>query len=125
MVGPGDERWTDDPAKARRFPSFVAALECWREQSAGGAALPHRWPAQQAPDGLQRHAGADRMKLALTLLLIASPAEDTFAERWPSPVAVDPAAASMPEPPLRKAYAKERCRRIWFTQNRHRYWNCR
>jgi hypothetical protein len=32
--GMGDERWTDDPAKARRFPSFVAALECWREQSA-------------------------------------------------------------------------------------------
>jgi hypothetical protein len=66
------------------------------------------------------------MKLALALLLIASPAAgDTFAERWPSPVAVDPAAASMPEPPLRKAYAKERCRRIWFTQNRHRYWSCR
>ena len=43
------------------------------------------------------------MKLALALLLIASPAAgDTFAERWPSPVAVDPAAASMPEPPLRK-----------------------
>ena len=65
------------------------------------------------------------MKLALALLLIASPAAgDTFADRWPSPVAVDPAAASMPEPLLRKAYAKERCRRIWFTQKRHRYWNC-
>lgn len=31
--GRGDERWTDDPAKAKRFPSFQAAMDCWNAQS--------------------------------------------------------------------------------------------
>ena len=35
------------------------------------------------------------MKLTLALLLITSPAAgETFAERWPSPVTVDPAPVS-------------------------------
>jgi hypothetical protein len=25
--------WTDDIAKARRFPSFRAAMECWKQES--------------------------------------------------------------------------------------------
>jgi len=31
--GFGDDRWTDDLAKAQRFPSFEAAMECWKAQS--------------------------------------------------------------------------------------------
>ena len=31
--GFGDDRWTDDVAKAKRFPSLAAALECWKAQS--------------------------------------------------------------------------------------------
>jgi len=31
--GLGDDGWTDDPAKAKRFPSFTAAMECWKAQS--------------------------------------------------------------------------------------------
>jgi hypothetical protein len=31
--GFGDDRWTEDVAKAKRFPSFAAAMECWQEQS--------------------------------------------------------------------------------------------
>lgn len=31
--GMGDERWTSDLAKAKRFPSFMAAMQCWKAQS--------------------------------------------------------------------------------------------
>lgn len=31
--GLGDDRWTPDLAKAKRFETFVAASECWRAQS--------------------------------------------------------------------------------------------
>jgi hypothetical protein len=31
--GLGDDRWTDDPAKAKRFKSFAAAALCWKAQS--------------------------------------------------------------------------------------------
>jgi len=31
--GLGDDRWTGDLAKAKRFPSFAAAIECWKAQS--------------------------------------------------------------------------------------------
>jgi hypothetical protein len=31
--GFGDERWTDDLAKAKRFASFREAMECWKAQS--------------------------------------------------------------------------------------------
>ena len=31
--GLGDDRWTADLAKAKRFPSFTAAMECWKAQS--------------------------------------------------------------------------------------------
>lgn len=31
--GMGDERWTPDLAKAQRFPTRDAAMECWRAQS--------------------------------------------------------------------------------------------
>jgi hypothetical protein len=31
--GFGDERWTDDLAKAKKFGSFAEALECWKAES--------------------------------------------------------------------------------------------
>jgi hypothetical protein len=31
--GMGKDQWTDDPAKAKRFPDFAAAMECWKAQS--------------------------------------------------------------------------------------------
>jgi hypothetical protein len=31
--GLGDEGWTDDPAKAKKFKSFTEAMECWQAQS--------------------------------------------------------------------------------------------
>lgn len=31
--GRGDDRWTPDLAKAKRFPNFRAAMECWKAQS--------------------------------------------------------------------------------------------
>lgn len=31
--GRGDDRWTPDVAKAKRFPSFEAATACWKAQS--------------------------------------------------------------------------------------------
>lgn len=31
--GRGDNRWTGDLAKAKRFPSFAAASVCWKAQS--------------------------------------------------------------------------------------------
>lgn len=31
--GRGDDRWTSDLAKAKRFPSFEAASACWQAQS--------------------------------------------------------------------------------------------
>jgi hypothetical protein len=31
--GMGDDRWTPDLAKAKRFPDFAAAMECWKAQS--------------------------------------------------------------------------------------------
>jgi len=31
--GMGAERWTSDPAKAKRFLTFEAALACWKAQS--------------------------------------------------------------------------------------------
>jgi hypothetical protein len=50
------------------------------------------------------------MKLTLALLLITSPAAGvTFAERWPSPVTVDPAPVSAPEPPGDEPGYAERC----------------
>ena len=33
LKGRGDDRWTDDIAKAKRFPTFAAAMECWKAQS--------------------------------------------------------------------------------------------
>ena len=31
--GMGDEGWTANLTKAKRFPSFTAAMECWKAQS--------------------------------------------------------------------------------------------
>jgi hypothetical protein len=31
--GRGDDRWTDDVAKAKRFATHAAAFECWRARS--------------------------------------------------------------------------------------------
>jgi hypothetical protein len=31
--GKGAERWTDDVAKAKKFGSFLEAMECWKAQS--------------------------------------------------------------------------------------------
>ena len=53
---------------------------------------------------------------------------DTFAERWPMPVAVDPVVAQA-EPVIparvRRARNEHRCHRIYFTENNHRYWRCK
>jgi hypothetical protein len=38
--GLGDDGWTDDVDKAKRFASFTAAMECWKAQS---AVHPIRW----------------------------------------------------------------------------------
>jgi hypothetical protein len=31
--GRGDDRWTDDLAKAKKFATFMDAMECWKAQS--------------------------------------------------------------------------------------------
>jgi len=31
--GMGDERWTDDVTKAKTFPTFADAMECWKAES--------------------------------------------------------------------------------------------
>lgn len=71
------------------------------------------------------------MKLpALALLALAAPAgADTFAERWPSPVAADPAPIIDPvqRQPVRHAHAEQRgfvCHRQIFYREHHRYWRC-
>lgn len=33
LFGKGDDGWTPDLAKAKRFPSFEAAVACWEAQS--------------------------------------------------------------------------------------------
>lgn len=57
---------------------------------------------------------------------------DTFAERWPQAVAVEPAAVterpSVERPPkaIRRARAQQwACHRQYYTIHRHRYWRCR
>src|SRR4029077_12800722 len=68
---------------------------------------------------------ANRAGLTVAAICSATLARaDTFAERWPAPSAVDPvrvAQAPAAEPPekVRQAVA---CHRIYFTQNKHRYW---
>lgn len=32
-LGRGDDRWTNDPTKAKLFVSFVEAAECWKARS--------------------------------------------------------------------------------------------
>jgi hypothetical protein len=68
---------------------------------------------------------------ALALIVLATPAgADTFAERWPQPVAVEPVRvvdAAMPKP-VRHAHAEQRgfvCHRQNYTRDHHRYWRCR
>jgi hypothetical protein len=72
---------------------------------------------------------ASRVVLTVAAICTATLAQaDTFAERWPTPSnAVDPvrvAQAPATEPPqkVRQAFA---CHRIYFTQNKHRYWACK
>jgi hypothetical protein len=52
---------------------------------------------------------------------------DSFAERWPQPLAVDPAPVADPAPVLhqriRIAHA-EHCHRQTYYRGRHRYWRC-
>lgn len=53
---------------------------------------------------------------------------DSFAERWPMPVAVDPVVIAQAEPMparIRKARNQHRCQRVHFTQGNHRYWRCK
>ena len=73
------------------------------------------------------------MKLpALVLLALATPAgADTFADRWPQSLAVDPAPIIDPYPvqrqPVRRAHAEQRgfvCHRQTFYRGHHRYWRC-
>jgi hypothetical protein len=67
---------------------------------------------------------------ALALLALTSPAgADTFAERWPQPVAVEPAPVATPAPRrVREAHAEHRgfvCHRETYYRGHHRYWRCR
>ena len=71
---------------------------------------------------------ANRAVLTVAAICTATLAQaDTFVERWPAPIAVDPVrvaqapAAELPEK-VWKAFA---CDRIYFTQNKHRYWACK
>ena len=68
---------------------------------------------------------ANRAVLIVAAICTATMARaDTFAERWPAPSAINPVqvaqglAAELPEK-VRQAFA---CHRIYFTQNKHRYW---
>jgi hypothetical protein len=71
---------------------------------------------------------ANRAILTAAAICTATLAQaDTFAERWPAPMAVDPvrvAQAPAAEPPekVRQAFA---CHRVYFTKNKHRYWTCK
>ena len=71
---------------------------------------------------------ANRAVLTVAAICTATLAQaDTFVERWPAPSAVDPvrvAQAPAAEPPkkVQQAFA---CNRIYFTQNKHRYWPCK
>jgi hypothetical protein len=78
---------------------------------------------------------ANRAVLTVAAICTATLAQaDTFAERWPAPSAVDPvrvAQAPAAEPPSRGGRTPEKvrqafaCHRIYFTQNKHRYWACK
>jgi hypothetical protein len=71
---------------------------------------------------------------ALALIALATPAgADTFAERWPQPVAVEPVKIVDAAPPkgiskpIRHAHAEQRgfiCHRQTFYRGHHRYWRC-
>lgn len=54
---------------------------------------------------------------------------DTFADRWPAPVAVDPVVAQAESAPIRKARNHHRralaCHRVYYTKNKYRYWRCK
>lgn len=72
--------------------------------------------------------------LTLAICIGATCAQaDTFAERWPHPIAVEPMPIidHVPVPvkfrTVRKARAEQRfaCHRIHYTHNRHRYWRCK
>ena len=43
--GRGSITTTDDPARARRFPTFEAVMECWRTQS-----MTHPWRGDGRPN---------------------------------------------------------------------------
>jgi hypothetical protein len=71
------------------------------------------------------------MKLpALALLALALPTvADNFVERWPQPLAVDPAPVTDPvqRPLVRRARAERQtfvCHRQTYYRGRHRFWRC-
>jgi hypothetical protein len=43
LDGRGDDRWTSDLAKAKRFPSFAAACECWKALIAYSITIEKVW----------------------------------------------------------------------------------
>jgi|KBSMisStaDraftv2_1062788.scaffolds.fasta_scaffold625038_4 hypothetical protein len=73
--------------------------------------------------------------LTAAVICIASCAQaETFAERWPQPVAIEPAAVAerlpveRPSKATRRARAQQRgfvCHRQTYYVGRHRYWKCR
>jgi hypothetical protein len=73
--------------------------------------------------------------MRLLVLALAYPMlADNFAERWPEPVATDPAPAIIDPypvqrtpPTFRSAHARVRfvCHRQTYYRGRHRYWRCR
>ena len=66
--------------------------------------------------------------MKLLVLALAYPMlAETFAERWPEPMAVDPAPivnAYQPQK-IRRAHAEHFvCHRQTYYRGRHRYWRC-
>jgi hypothetical protein len=69
--------------------------------------------------------------MKLLVLALAYPMlAETFAERWPEPVAVDPAPIIDPYPvqrqPQKIRHAEHFvCHRQTYYEGRHRYWRCK
>ena len=72
---------------------------------------------------------ANRAVLTVAAICSATLAQaESFAERWPTssgavdPVRVAQAPAAERSEKVRQAFA---CHRVYFTQNKHRYWACK
>lgn len=66
-----------------------------------------------------------RKAIAAAAIIGASMAAqaDTFAERWPIPVAADPVIK--PAPPPQHIHKTRACHRVYYTKRKYRHWRCR